>query len=115
MACYCFLRNVVDKLANGLTPYKMRFGVDFEGLLIPFGSAVEYKPASDKDQARTHSLGKQLLDGVFMGYHQRVGGSWSGDVFVADQEEIEQAESMKDIHIKRFMAPEVFPVKIAGQ
>ena len=36
MSCYCFLRNVVDLLVEGITPWEKRFGSPFQGPLIPF-------------------------------------------------------------------------------
>ena len=50
-----------------------------------------------------------------MGYHQRAGGSWSGDVLVRDQSEIEIAEHPRDIHIKRCKHKEINVVKIAEE
>ena len=48
MSCFCFLKNVVDILADGQTSYKKRYGVDFSGPVIPFGAEVTYKPITEK-------------------------------------------------------------------
>ena len=66
MACYCFLRNVVDVLACGRTPWHKRFGRPFKGPIIPFGAEVQYKPITAKDKDRLHAMGSQLLSGVFV-------------------------------------------------
>ena len=112
MACYCFLRNVVDvcisaaaeqtgadadvsrgEPANvGKTAYESRFGRKFGGPTIPFGAEVRYLPITDKDKERGHKFGDKLLAGIFMGYDQRAGGGWSGDLLVVDWEELENAE-----------------------
>ena len=42
MECYCCLRNVQDLLSDGKTPYERRFGIPFNGPVIPFGAMVEY-------------------------------------------------------------------------
>ena len=42
MECYTCLRNVIDPLSDGKTPYERRFGQPFKGQIIPFGSLVEY-------------------------------------------------------------------------
>ena len=44
MECYCFLRNIQDKLSYGKTPYERRFGMPFNGPVIPCGAMVEYHP-----------------------------------------------------------------------
>ena len=38
MECYCCLRNIQDLLSDGKTPYERRFGMLFEGPIIPFGA-----------------------------------------------------------------------------
>ena len=47
MECYCYLRNIQDKLSDGKTPYERRFGMPFNGPIIPFGAMVEYHPSRD--------------------------------------------------------------------
>ena len=42
--CYCYLRNIQDLLSDGKTPYERRFGLPFDGPIIPFGALVEYHP-----------------------------------------------------------------------
>ena len=68
MECYTYLRNVTDLLSDGKTPYERRFGQQFKGLIIPFGSLVEYHPITAKDQSRIHQFGKKVLPGLFLGY-----------------------------------------------
>ena len=45
----CHLRNIQDLLFDGKTPYERRFGVPFNGPVIPFGSMVEYHLISAKE------------------------------------------------------------------
>ena len=42
MECYCYLRNIQDLLSDGKTPYERRFGMPFNGPVIPFGAMAEY-------------------------------------------------------------------------
>ena len=42
MECYTFLRNIQDLLSDGKTPLERRFGVPFNGRVIPCGAMVEY-------------------------------------------------------------------------
>ena len=111
MECFCFLRNVVDLLAWGKTAWKSKYGEDFDGPIIPFGAAIEYKPISDKDQARLHKLGCKVLPGIFLGYEQKAGGGWSGDLWVVDSEELETAEHVNKVYPKRLKAAEVLVTK----
>ena len=54
MKCYTYLRNIQDLLFGGKTPYDRRFGVPFNGPVIPFGAMVEYHPNSAEDLWRLH-------------------------------------------------------------
>ena len=89
MECYCYLRNVTELLSDGKTPYERRFGQPFKGLIIPFGSLVEYHPLTAKDQSRIHQFGKKVLPGLFLGYALYAERIWKGDVLIADIEELE--------------------------
>ena len=106
MECYTYLRNVTDLLSDGKTPYERRFGQPFKGLIIPFGSLVEYHPITAKDQSRIHLFGKEVLPGLFLGYALYAGEIWKGDVQVADLEELETMDA-SEIYSKRLNAKEV--------
>ena len=105
--CYCLLRNVFDILAGSLTAWHKRFGEAFSGPITPFGAEVRYKPISKEDKMRLPKYGDKLLPGIFVGYHQRSGGGWTGDLLVIDQEEIDTADFRSEIIIKRLKASEV--------
>ena len=98
MECSCHLLNVQDLLSDGKTPQERRFeeqfvGPNSRGPSIPFGANVEYHPISAKDQARLHQFGKKVLPGVYMGCALYTGGSWKGDEFVADAEELQENDA----------------------
>ena len=65
MECYCYLRNIQDLLSDGKTPHERRFGIPFNGPVIPFGAMVEYHPISAKDLSRLHQFGPKVLPGIF--------------------------------------------------
>ena len=44
MECYRCLRNIHDLMSDGKTPCERRFGIPFNGPVIPFGAVVEYSP-----------------------------------------------------------------------
>ena len=111
--CFCFLRNIVDKLPDdNVTAYERRFGVKFDGPILPFGCEVTFQPSYKGDIARLHKYGSKVLSGIFMGYSQQAGGTWSGDLLIADWEELEKADHVSEITMKRFKAKEVHSVKL---
>ena len=93
----------------------MRFGIDFPGPLIPFGSAVDYKPSSEQDKRKLHEFGPNVLAGIFMGYSQQHGGGGNGDLLILDQEDIAEADSVKDVYLKRIPASQVNVVLVQGR
>ena len=111
MECYCYLRNIQDLLSDEKTPYERRFGIPFNGPVIPFGAMVEYHPISAKDLSRLHQLWPKVLPGIFLGYVLSAVGIWCGDMVVADIEELEEMDASEH-HARRLNAKEVFtPMK----
>ena len=53
-----------------------------------------------------------MLQGIFLGYEQKVGGGWSGNFIVADWGDIENADAPCDIYPKTINAKEVQPIKL---
>ena len=83
-------------------------GNHLKGLIIPFGSLIEYHPITAKDQSRIQ-FGKKVLPGLFLGYALYAGGIWKGDVLIEDLEELETMGA-SEIYSKRLNAKEViFP------
>ena len=106
MECNTYLRNVTDLLSHVKTLHERRFGQPFKGLIIPFGSLVEYHPITAKDQYRIHQFGKKVLLGLFLGYALYAGGIWNCDVLSKDLEELETIDA-SEIYSKRLNAKEV--------
>ena len=75
MECCCYLRNIQDKLSDGKAPHERRFGIPFDGPVIPFGAMVEYHPMSAKDLSRIHQFGPKVLPCLFLGYALHAGES----------------------------------------
>ena len=57
MKCYAYLRNIVDILIDGRTPYERRFHEPFDGPAIPYGTEINYLPSYAKDKKRLHQFG----------------------------------------------------------
>ena len=88
------------------TPCERRFGIPFNGPVIPFGAMVEYQPISAIDLSRPHQFGPKVLPGVFLGHVLYAGGICQGDIMVADIEELEEMHA-SELHARRLNAKEV--------
>ena len=75
MTTYCFLRNVVDILHDGITAYQRRFGQPFRGPIIPFGAEVEYYPINPADKKKLHTFDQKILTGVFQAMASKRGAA----------------------------------------
>ena len=106
MECYCYLRNIQDLLSDGKTPCERRFGVPFNGPVIPFGAMAEYHPISAKDLSRLHQFGPKVLPGIFLGYVLYAWRIWKGDIMVADMEALAKMDA-SEIHAWRLNAKQV--------
>ena len=52
-------------------------------------------------------IGAKTLSGMLVGYSQQAGGTWSGDLLIADWDELERAETAGVIRVVRVAAQEV--------
>ena len=84
---------VQDRLADDKTPYERRFNSPFDGPIIPFGAEVKFYPLSSTDQERMHQVGKKIFPGKFVEYALNAGGGWTGDLLIADTENLETMPS----------------------
>ena len=113
MDCHCYLRNIQDKLSDEKTPYERRFGMPFDGPVMPLVVMVECHPFSAKDQSRQRQFGTKVLPGFFLGNALYAGGIWKGDVMVADVEELELVEA-SELYARRLNAKEVLTPQRSG-
>ena len=110
MECYTYLRNILDLLSDGKTPFQRRFGQPLKGPIIPFGSLVLsiILLLQRTSQESINLERKSYLDCSLDTLCTR-GGIWKGDVLVADLEELETMDA-SEIHSKRLNAKEaIFP------
>ena len=114
MECHCYLRNIQDLFSDGKALCERRFGVPFDGPVIPFGTMVEYHPISAQDLSRLHQFGPKVLPGFLLGYVLYAGGIWKGDVFVAGIEELEKMDEA-EIYAKILNAKEVLTPMSGGK
>ena len=113
--CFAFLYNVTVHQHDGKTPYLKRFGSEFDGPLLPFGSAVSYKPSDDATLATIPKFGERTTPGLFAGYHLHNGCTWSKDLYFYNIAKLQNATELHHIHhhrVKEFVVPQrvVYPV-----
>ena len=53
-------------------------------LRIQFGAYVEYLSGNPRDKDEAHPSGPKARQGLLMGYHEKLGGIWSGDKHIMD-------------------------------
>ena len=112
--CFCFLRVIRDPLhPDEKTAFERRFGRPFDGPFIPFGAAVSFLPTNKEDKNVAHPMGSKTQPGVFAGYHQKIGGMWSGDFFVIPLRNIKEHNQHKP-HGRRIAAAAVYVDKKKG-
>ena len=87
-------------------------GLAFDGPSIPFGALVNYKPSSASGRQQLPKIGPKTLPGIFLGYGQRSGGSWNGELLVADKRDLAAAPTPGTVPIRRFKAEEVLTVLV---
>ena len=70
------------------TPYRLRFGEDFKGHVIPFGAKIDFMPTptNQRPQDQKGIWSKKTLTGVFLWYNTQ-GGKWDGTYACAALEE----------------------------
>ena len=66
--CYCHLRNVYDKFADGNTSHTKRFHFPIHGPFMSFGAKSLCKPISVICGAKLDQRGHKMLSGVSFGY-----------------------------------------------
>jgi hypothetical protein len=107
MEAYSVLHCVQDIVRGTETPYRTRFGIDFDCKLIPFGTRIEYKPSSQKGQSLLPAIGDKLLLGIFMGYGLNLGGDWDKNLLIVDKLDLKAAETTSEICIRSLKNSEV--------
>ena len=63
---------------DGDSAYNKRRGVEFDGLPIPYGFLVDFRPPNAVLK-KVAKFGTTSMPGTFIGYTQHVGGKWAHD------------------------------------
>ena len=73
----------------------------------PFGAGSALQTTSLRnDTSRLRRLGVRMLAGIFVGCAVHTRGGWTGDLFIADWEELEDPAA-SDSHVERFRSQDV--------
>ena len=104
--------NIQDLLSDGKTPYERRFGIPFNGPVIPLGAMVEYHLVSAKDISRLHQFGPKILARCIPRLCIVCGENLERDIMIADIGELEEMDA-SEIHARRLKTKEVLtPMKV---
>ena len=81
---FCFSRIITPHPITGVSPFKKRYPErkDFDGLRLPFGCAVDFRPP-DHVLKEMGKFDEQPLPGLFLGYKVPPGGIWNKENCVA--------------------------------
>ena len=108
MECYCYL--IQDLLSDGKTQYEMRFGMLFDGPVIPFGAMVEYHLLCAKRFIETTPVWSESL-AWYIPWICIVCGENLERWLDGRRHELEQMDT-SELHARRLNAKEVFtPMK----
>ena len=104
LECCFYLRNIQDLLSDGKTHYERRFGMPFDGPVIPFGAMVEYHPISAKYQSRLPQFGATFLPSIFLGYA----------LYAGNLERRHYGRNASELHARKLNAKEVLTPRRSG-
>ena len=85
-------------MRNDMSPYRTRFGIDYECKIIPFGARIEYQPSTQKGQSLLPVIGDKLPLGIFMGYGLKSGGDWDGNLLVVEKLDLQGGINIRDLY-----------------
>ena len=82
-APHCMMQNVISRSGQS-SPWKLRFGIDFQGPLIPFGCQIEYWNGPRKRRVKDgRKFEATSSEGIFLGYVVHPESMWKEEFFVA--------------------------------
>ena len=89
MECYCYLRNVHDKMADGKTAHE-------EHGCPARGKRQLQTHRFRKGESRLHQFGRRVLLGMFMDNVLHAGGGSSSDLLLADCEDVKHLSALEN-------------------
>ena len=108
---WCIMHDTAPDGTGKDTPWKLRFGTDFEGPLIPFGCKVDYWTGPRKKPKRQMKFEPTTEPGIFLGYVIHPGLHWRKEFAVASLKQINDADFDQSVTVLRVLKVSV-PEKI---
>ena len=87
-ASRCFCHSMNTAMVDGDSAYNKCHGVEFDGLSIPYGCLVDFRPPNEVFK-KAAKFGTTSMPGIFIGYTQHVGGKWAHDYLVCPLEDFQ--------------------------
>ena len=107
MECYCYSRNVHDEMADGKTAYEKKLWRHIRWIFDPVRSQSQLQAHLFEKRGKSCiNWSKNEASWNLHEIRTTCGGRWSGDLFTADCEDLENL-SASDLHVKRFEHHEV--------
>lgn len=109
--------NASPQLNGDEAPWKLRFGEDFPGQLVPFGAKVLFWNHTKRVDNTAGKMSPTANDGIFLGYYVQPGFAWNGEYFVAKLEDLDYHAENGSITVQRACRVElaedgfVFPLR----
>ena len=115
MECNTYLRNIQDLLTDGKRPnMKDVLGNRLKDQLSRLVHWLSITLSLRKSSQESINLERKSHLDLFLGYSLYAGGTWKGDIMVADVEELETVDA-SEIYSKRLNAKEVIIPKMGKQ
>ena len=96
--CFCHSMNIA--VIDGDSAYNTRHGVEFEGLSIPYGCLVDFRPPIVVLK-KAAKFGTTSMPGFFIGYIQHVGSKWAHDYLACPLEDFQIEDASHTCRIFR--------------
>ena len=102
-------RNIEQPASGSPSFWARRHGYEFEGLVIPFGAEIVFKPPKIKDPHLNFE--PSGARGVFLGYAINPGGRFDGDYLCAKLDDFVSRQHVRVFQVKEVSvtSPITFP------
>ena len=114
---WCIMHDAAPDGTGKDTPWKLRFGTEFPGPLIPFGCKVDYWTGPRKRPKKQIKFDPTSEPGIFLGYKIHPGFRWRKEFAVASLKQLNDAsfdEYVTILRVIKVMVPEriEFPCRL---
>ena len=106
MRIWNVFRNATDVHANtGKTQHEFRFREEFPHELIPLREEMTFKPESPKEKKISNKFSPSAgVEGIMLGYSLKPGGQPTGDIYILERTNLENATTTKKVYKERRIA-----------